>query len=200
MSLANSLTLSRVISAPILLIFLKTEGLYLQFLALLIFVLASITDFYDGRIARSRKEVSNWGKFMDPLADKVLTSAVFICFVGLSSLNIPAWMVALIVFREFMVTGLRLVALERKTVIAAQKKGKTKTTFQITTIITILFLMILKDYFRQFFGIEIIGLKGIGKIIEHLPYFLMLATTILTLYTGTDYCLRNRHLFRESSQ
>ena len=196
MSLANSLTLSRVIAAPLLLIFLSRENLYLQFLALLIFTIASITDLYDGRIARSRKEVSNWGKFMDPLADKVLMSAVFICFVGLKSIKVPAWMVALIIFREFMVTGLRLVALEKKVVISAQTKGKIKTTFQITTIIIILVLMIVKEYFRQFLGIELIGLKGIGKILEHLPYFLMLLTTIITLYSGADYCLKNRHLFR----
>lgn len=194
MSLVNSLTLSRIVATPILLIFLRIENLYLQFFALLIFVLASVTDLYDGRIARSRKEVSNWGKFMDPLADKVLTSAVFISFVGLKSLMIPAWMVALIIFREFIVTGLRLVASEKKVVISAQTKGKTKTAFQITTIIIILLLMIFKEYFRQFLGIELVSLNGIGKIVQHLPYFLMLMTTIFTLYSGADYCLKHRHL------
>jgi CDP-diacylglycerol--glycerol-3-phosphate 3-phosphatidyltransferase len=108
-------------------------------LALVVFIVASITDYYDGKLARGEHGITTFGKFMDPLADKLLVAAAFICFVGEPMGHIlPAWVVVVIIAREFMVTGLRLLAIGEGKVIAAGKWGKHKTVWQITAIIIIM--------------------------------------------------------------
>ncbi|HPF28653.1 MAG TPA: CDP-diacylglycerol--glycerol-3-phosphate 3-phosphatidyltransferase, partial [Lachnospiraceae bacterium] len=135
MNLPNKLTLLRMILIPFFVFFLLTEyaGNYSEYIALGIFVVASLTDFLDGYIARKYELVTNFGKFMDPLADKLLVSSAMICFVELG--RMPAWIVIVIISREFIISGFRLIAVDNRVVIAASWWGKFKTAFQIIMVI-----------------------------------------------------------------
>ena len=146
MNLPNKLTILRVILIPFFVAALLAGGgqiPVLRYLAAAIFIVASLTDMLDGKIARKYNLVTNFGKFMDPLADKLLVCAALICLVELR--QIPAWMVIVIVSREFTISGFRLVAAEQGIVIAASYWGKFKTTFQmIAVILMILNLPVLR--------------------------------------------------------
>ena len=148
MNLPNKLTLLRVILIPFFVFFLMYDKLGAAgvWIALAIFAVASITDFFDGKIARKYNLITNFGKFMDPLADKLLVSSALICFIELSFL--PAWFVIVIIAREFVISGFRLIASDNGVVIAASWWGKFKTVFQM---FLILYFMIL---------------GGIGKVVS----------------------------------
>jgi CDP-diacylglycerol--glycerol-3-phosphate 3-phosphatidyltransferase len=141
MNLANRLTLTRMAMIPVFVAIIRVDALWAYLLALAIFVGASITDYYDGKIARERGAVSNFGKLFDPVADKILIAAAFISFLDKDYLGIPSWVVVVIVGRELLVTGLRSVAASDGVVVAAQKWGKIKTVSQMTSAITILVMM-----------------------------------------------------------
>ena len=133
MNLPNKLTIFRVILIPFFVVLLLFDiTAYDKWIALAIFIVASLTDFLDGHIARKNNLVTNFGKFMDPLADKLLVCSAMICMVELS--RIPAWVVIIIIAREFIISGFRLVASDNGVVIAASYWGKFKTTFQILMI------------------------------------------------------------------
>ena len=133
MNLPNKLTIFRVILIPFFVVLLLLDITpYDKWIALAIFIIASLTDFLDGHIARKYNLVTNFGKFMDPLADKLLVCSAMICLVELS--RIPAWVVIVIIAREFIISGFRLVASDNGVVIAASYWGKFKTTFQILMI------------------------------------------------------------------
>ncbi len=139
MNLPNKLTVLRVILIPFFVVALligKGEIRFLRFLATAIFIVASLTDLLDGKIARKYNLVTNFGKFMDPLADKLLVCAALICLVEL--VQIPAWMVIIIVSREFTISGFRLIAAEQGLVIAASYWGKFKTTFQMIAVVLLI--------------------------------------------------------------
>ncbi len=137
MNLANKLTVFRMILIPFFVIFLLTEFTdYNRLIALIIFAVASITDHLDGRIARKHNMITSFGKFMDPIADKLLVSSALICLTALG--EIPAWTVIVIILREFAISGLRLVAAENGSVIAAAGWGKAKTASQMVAIILLL--------------------------------------------------------------
>ena len=130
MNLPNKLTIARVIMIPFFLVFLMTDFFEAaRYVALAIFIIASLTDMLDGKIARKYNLVTNFGKFMDPLADKLLVSAAMICMIELGML--PAWVVIIIIAREFIISGFRLIAAEKNVVIAAGMSGKIKTTVQM---------------------------------------------------------------------
>ncbi|MCK4533781.1 CDP-diacylglycerol--glycerol-3-phosphate 3-phosphatidyltransferase, partial [bacterium] len=131
MNLANKLTLTRIVLVPLFMIYMFYDNVYTRVTALVVFIVAALTDLFDGRIARRYNCVSNFGKFMDPLADKLLVSAAFISFVGMEELQIPAWMVVCVISREFSITGLRTLAASQGKIVSASKSGKFKTTFQI---------------------------------------------------------------------
>ena len=135
MNLPNKLTVFRVVLVPFFFAFMLLSGANesLKWVALVIFVVASLTDLLDGHIARSRNLVTTFGKFMDPLADKILTISGMICLIELG--RIPSWIVVIIVAREFIISGFRLIATEHGIVIAANYWGKWKTTFQMIMII-----------------------------------------------------------------
>ena len=136
MNLPNKLTVMRVIMIPFFVISLlafQGEVRLLRNLAAAIFIVASLTDMLDGQIARKYNLVTNFGKFMDPLADKLLVCSALICLIELGQL--PAWMVIIIVSREFIISGFRLIAAEQGIVIAASYWGKFKTTFQMIAVI-----------------------------------------------------------------
>ena len=143
MNLPNKLTISRIILTFVFMFFLFSRGAMAKSLALFIFVAASFTDYYDGLIARRRGQITNFGKLMDPIADKVLTLAAFLAFVELGL--IPAWMVVVIIMRELFITGVRLVAVSRGIVLEAETGGKHKTVSQVLAIFLMLIFLIAKE-------------------------------------------------------
>lgn len=184
MNLPNKITLSRIVLAFVFMFFLFCRGIAAKYLALFTFIIASLTDLIDGRIARSRGLVNDFGRLMDPVADKVLVLAAFLAFVELKI--IPAWMVIIIIFRELLITGLRLNAARRNKVLSASLAGKHKTVSQIVTIITILLFLIFKESAETFWSPawELWSKRGV--------FYLMLITVILTLSSGLSYLIRNK--------
>lgn len=138
MNLPNKLTILRVLMVPVFIVFMLTDlgGTYNNIIALVLFVTASLTDLLDGYLARKNNLVTNFGKFMDPLADKLLVCSALICFAANGQL--PAWMVIIIIAREFIISGFRLIASDEGVVIAASYWGKVKTTVQMIMIIALL--------------------------------------------------------------
>lgn len=171
MNLPNKLTMLRVIMIPVFLVVLLSgwvsEPLN-RYIAVIIFMAASFTDFLDGHIARKYNLVTNFGKFMDPLADKLLVAAALISMVELG--DIAAWIVIVIISREFIITGFRLIAVENGRVIAASMWGKAKTVSQMIMIIIVL--------------------SGIlqGSIINTVLIYL---AAVLTIISGVDYIVKN---------
>jgi len=179
MNLANKITVARIFLVPIFMLVLLTRiPKYGDFLAALVFVIAASTDGLDGYIARSRKMVTNLGKFMDPLADKLLISAALISMVELDMIR--AWVAMVIISREFAVTGLRAIAASEGVVIAASKLGKYKTVSQIVAIVVLL----LHDF--PFGPWQLI----MGQ------YLLWLAVA-LTIASGVDYFLNAKKLLHK---
>lgn len=169
MNLPNKLTLFRVILIPFFVFFLLTDmAPGSKWIALAIFIVASLTDLLDGKIARKYNLVTNFGKFMDPLADKLLVSSALICFVELS--KIPAWIIIIIISREFIISGFRLIASDKGVVIAAGIWGKVKTTIQM--IMVIVLIMDIPNF----------------EIVEQI---LIYAALILTVYSLIDYLIKN---------
>ena len=185
MNLPNKLTLLRMILIPVLVLFLLWEqltgtpllGEADPWIALAVFVIASLTDFFDGRIARGRGLITNFGKLMDPLADKLLVCSALVCLVALD--RIPAWIVIIIIAREFVISGVRQLAAEQGRVIAASYWGKFKTFSQMLMIICM-----------------IVNLHAIGEA-QGVPYgiltdVLMWTAFALTLISMIDYLIKNR--------
>ena len=169
MNLPNKLTIFRVILIPVFIIALMsgiiTEPVN-RYVGVVIFCVASFTDYLDGHIARKYNLVTNFGKFMDPLADKLLVSSALICMIELGFL--PAWIVIIIISREFIITGFRLIAAEGGLVIAASWWGKIKTVTQMLMIILVLL--------------------GVGGIIGNI---LIILATVFTVISGVDYIVKN---------
>lgn len=176
MNLPNKLTMFRVILIPFFVVFLLVDITTVdKWIALAIFIIASLTDLLDGKIARKYNLVTNFGKFMDPLADKLLVCSALICLVALE--KIPAWIVIVIIAREFIISGFRLVASDNGVVIAASYWGKFKTTFQMVMIC----LMIA----------DIEALQTVTMII-------MWAALILTVISLVDYLVKNKDVMKET--
>lgn len=177
MNLPNKLTISRVIMIPFFVVFMlwPITGIYDKWIAAAIFIIASLTDLLDGKIARKYHLVTNFGKFMDPLADKLLVGAAMICFVEMGRL--PAWIVIIIISREFIISGFRLVASDNGVVIAASYWGKFKTVFQMAMIIVLIF-----------------DLGGYFTILENI---LIWASLILTIVSLIDYIAKNINVLKD---
>ncbi|MFH1541044.1 MAG: CDP-diacylglycerol--glycerol-3-phosphate 3-phosphatidyltransferase [Elusimicrobiota bacterium] len=191
MNLANKVTSLRILLVPFFIFFMSYDEFFMRTISLLVFIIASLTDTIDGYLARKYKMVSNFGKFIDPLADKLLVLAAFILFVEIKELNIPSWMIIAIISREFIITGLRTLAAAKNIIISAALSGKVKTTIQMTTIIAILVILCLKSLFKEFFKID----PHTIFILELTPFALMFITTILTLTSGLSYVFKHRYLF-----
>ncbi len=177
MNLPNKLTVLRVILIPFFVLSLMVFGgriQLLRYLAASIFIVASLTDMLDGKIARKYNLVTNFGKFMDPLADKLLVCSALICLVELGQL--PAWMVIVIVSREFIISGFRLVAAEQGIVIAASYWGKFKTTFQMIAVI-----------------LMIVNLPVLGLLTSACTWIAL----ILTIVSLVDYLMKNHKVLTE---
>lgn len=189
MNLANKLTVMRMILVPIFLVFLVFDCIpYGKLVATALFIIASITDKLDGYIARSRNQVTNFGKFMDPLADKLLVTAALISLVELSF--IPAWAVVVIIAREFSVSGLRTIAASDGTVIAASWWGKIKTVIQMIAIILLLLKVSIGEY--TFLSNFIDGAKVLSWIFNSLSIYMFYIAVIITIISGVDYFIKNK--------
>ena len=150
MNLPNKITLTRIALVFVFMIFLFSKGLVFKTLALATFMVAAFSDYLDGFIAKKYKITSDFGKFMDPIADKILTLAAFLAFVEMKL--IPAWMVVIILMRELIITGTRVVALNRGEVLPAGLAGKQKTVSQMFSIIVILVFIIFREAGVRTFG------------------------------------------------
>lgn len=177
MNLPNKLTILRVILIPFFVFFMLVPvTAYSNYIAVAIFIVASLTDLADGKIARKYNLVTNFGKFMDPLADKLLVCAALICLVETGQL--PAWMVIVIISREFIISGFRLVASDNGVVIAASYWGKFKTTFQMLMIIVLV-------------------LNFPGEAFHVLAVILTWVALALTIISLCDYVIKNKDVLKE---
>ena len=176
MNLPNKLTVLRVIMVPFFVFFMLTDvgGPANKWIALVLFCVASLTDMLDGKIARARNLVTNFGKFMDPLADKLLVCSAMICMIPLGKLQ--AWFVIIIIAREFIISGFRLIASDNGRVIAASYWGKFKTTFQMVMIC----LMIA--------NIEALSV---------LTTIVMWVALVLTVVSLVDYLMKNKDVLKD---
>jgi len=190
MNIANKLTISRIVLTFVFMFFLFSKGLTFKILALAAFVAASATDFLDGWLAKRRNEVSDFGKLMDPIADKVLTLSAFLAFVEMKL--IPAWIVVIIVFREFVITGLRLIAFAKGEVIEAEMAGKHKTVSQMVSIYVILFFIIFKESSISVFGF---WNESLEYILRQIIFYMMVLTTMLTVVSGVSCLAKNKRFF-----
>ena len=176
MNLANKLTILRILLVPVFMLFLLIDISYGQYIATGIFIIAALTDSLDGYIARSRNQITTFGKFMDPLADKLLVSSALILLVEMNRLS--SWVVIIIIAREFAITGLRILAASEGITIAASWWGKFKTTSQIVTIVVLL----LDNYPFSKWNIPI----------DKISIALAL---IFTIISGADYLIKNKQVF-----
>ena len=197
MNLANKLTIFRIILVPVMAIItysnLKGDFLGLPltyFFMELIFIVASITDKLDGYIARSRNQVTTFGKFLDPLADKILVLTAMVLLVELG--KIPAWIPIIVLAREFIVSGYRLVAVEKGgQVIAASIWGKLKTVTQMIAIILVMFDK--NSFWDCFKG----GLTGADYVINLISTILLLISVVATIFSGADYLKSGKDLLKD---
>lgn len=177
MNTPNKLTVARMILVPFLVLFMLTDlgGEANRYIALAIFVVASVTDWFDGKLARKYNLVTNFGKFMDPLADKLLVCSAMICFIELEKL--PAWFVIIIIGREFIISGFRLVASDNGIVIAASYWGKFKTVSQMALIIVL-----------------IMDLGGVWNVVGTVLTWVALLLTVVSLI---DYIAKNKQVLTQ---
>ncbi len=192
MNLPNKLTLSRFVLTGAFLGVIFSGVRFHQTIALVLFSAASLTDYFDGKIARQRKLITNFGILMDPLADKILICSAFIAFVGLNQMR--AWMVVVIVARELAITGLRLLAASKNVVLAAEGYGKHKTISQIVAIISILVLASYGDwgaFGKMIFGFNLFG----GPWVVWFTALSKWVAVFLTMLSGCLYLWRNRRLY-----
>ena len=179
MNLPNKLTTLRVIMIPFFVFFLlwqNGENRTFRIIALALFIIASLTDLLDGKIARKYNLVTNFGKFMDPLADKLLVCSALICLIELNAL--PAWMVIIIISREFIISGFRLIASDNGVVIAASYWGKFKTTFQMVSVVLLI--------------LDIQALAFVTTICVWIAL-------VLTIVSLVDYIYKNHKILTEGS-
>jgi len=184
MNLPNKLTMLRIVMVPIFVLFVSMSAPVYQWIALVLFVLASFTDMLDGRIARSRHLVTDFGKFMDPIADKMLVMSALIMLVEQN--RMPGWVCMLMLAREFAVSGFRLVASSKGKVIAAGIWGKLKTVTQMVYISMALILVPMK-------GID----ADVHNIWNIATTVVMYVSMLLTIYSGFDYIWKNREYIQD---
>lgn len=186
MNLPNKITVFRFCLIPVFTVAFLLEGVFpdhkqlVDLIALFIFAVASVSDFFDGYLARKNHEITDFGKLMDPLADKMLVCTALICFVQLRD-NFPCWCAAVVIAREFIITGFRQLAAEKKTIIMASYWGKTKTF--VSMIMCILYIL---DLQLKWFTVS--------------ETIFMWASTILTVVSLVDYLIKNWDIMRQASK
>ncbi|MBP5655935.1 MAG: CDP-diacylglycerol--glycerol-3-phosphate 3-phosphatidyltransferase [Clostridiales bacterium] len=204
MNLPNKLSILRIILIPATLLFMLPINIYGfepagwnafiadhgMLIAAIIFIVASLTDFFDGQIARRKNLITDLGKFLDALADKVLIISILLAFVALG--RISAWLVFIIVLREFMVSGIRMIASSKGVVMAAKMIGKVKTTTQMIAIIYMMFEPTLMKIFgfEAHYPLQTCAITVIGDV-------LFLISVIMTVISGLDYLFKNKNYLTE---
>ena len=192
MNLPNKLTMFRLILVPFFVAVLLATSLPHHYLiAAILFAVASYTDHLDGMLARKNNQITDFGKFMDPLADKVLVISALVCFVELHLANV--WMVLLIIAREFMVTSIRLVAADKGQVIAANNWGKAKTVSQIIAILVVLLLQYFLELTIAFSSYPLGITEQSAMLVGQL---LILIATVLAVVSGAIYLKQNWHIVK----
>jgi CDP-diacylglycerol--glycerol-3-phosphate 3-phosphatidyltransferase len=187
MNWANRLTLSRLALTVLFVAALNSSWHYARTVALLIFLVAGITDFVDGEVARRYGIVTNFGKLMDPLVDKIMMAAAFISLVPLKA--VPAWAATTVVARDFLITGLRLMAASKGRVLPAEKLGKQKTSWQIITVIFFLLLLSIAEL-----RVDLTNTIWWSRAWETAGPILVWLTVGLTIYSGLGYAWGHREL------
>lgn len=187
MNLPNQLTVSRLFLTALFVVCFSVEFPFRFSLAFALFVVAAVTDYLDGEIARRWNLSTDFGKLMDPLTDKILTASAFICLAGFGAL--PVWAVIVIISREFLITGLRTLASSKGILLPAEKLGKHKTAWQMVTIIYFLLLLAIPEWGR---------IPGLREAWLFGSYGLVTITVVLTVYSGLAYLAKNRELIREN--
>ncbi len=195
----NMLTILRFLLVPVFLVFILRDTLSARLISMGIFIIAAITDFLDGKIARIYNQKSDFGKFADPLADKFLVAAALIAFVEIEETLIPFWMVFLMLTREFIITGLRIAALSQEQEVDTSQLGKAKTTAQMVSIVIILLLLIIRAYRIELPDNSIDWVHYQGDdfwmyALKYAPLVLMSITAFLTVFSGVRYLILNKSL------
>jgi CDP-diacylglycerol--glycerol-3-phosphate 3-phosphatidyltransferase len=197
---ANLVTMSRIAVTPLFLILIFRDELWAKWAAGLLFAWGAISDYLDGYLARKYNLKTDFGALLDPFADKVLLVSVFLSFVALDLA--PAWMVVIIVAREFLITGLRQMAHSRNVIIAASPTGKHKTVSQIIAISVILAIVCAQATVEAYQGkwdLFVARLGNAGEWLDYVvwfgPYWLMFYATVMSIISGVDYLVKNRHVF-----
>lgn len=188
MNTANRLTMLRIVLTFIFMFFLFGHGLWMKAVSFVIFIVAALSDFFDGFIAQRKNMVTDFGRLMDPIADKILVLAAFAAFVQMQL--IEAWMFVIIVSREILITSLRLFALNKGKVLSATRAGKHKTISQMSVIFAILLFIVVKEVMLSYF----VWNPAWERIFRNGIYVLMLVTVGLTLYSGLSYLWENRKI------
>ncbi|MBQ6849191.1 MAG: CDP-diacylglycerol--glycerol-3-phosphate 3-phosphatidyltransferase [Clostridia bacterium] len=191
MNLPNKLSLIRCALTPVFMALMLMDFPFHYAAALVVFIVASLTDMWDGRIARKQGLITNLGKFLDPLADKALTTAAFICFVAQLQATSLAWALMLILTREFMVTSVRLLAAKDGVVVAASFAGKLKTVMQMVAIIYMIAAFQVCDLF--------VDNWALGIVLISIGILLVWISTIATVVSGIQYVWALRHYFKETT-
>ncbi len=176
MTISNKLTIFRIILVPVFVYLMLCDFITSNLWAVLVFVVASLTDYLDGYLARSRNEITDFGKFLDPIADKILVISALLCLLELRI--IPSWSVIIVIAREFIVSGLRMSAASKNVVIAADKFGKMKTVLQMISII--LMILSLTYSWANYYNVALL-----------FYYF----SVILTVFSGCSYIIKNKNVF-----
>lgn len=177
MTISNKLTIFRILLVPVFVVFLLIDSIALKFISCGIFVIASLTDMLDGYLARSRNEVTEFGKFADPIADKILVISAYLCLIELGTIG--AWVPIITLFREFIISGIRMTAATKNVVIAADKLGKIKTVLQMISIVML-----------------ILGVCGFFEfsLWKTLAYITFYAGAIITVISGISYVIKNKNI------
>jgi CDP-diacylglycerol--glycerol-3-phosphate 3-phosphatidyltransferase len=195
MNLPNKLTILRIALAFVFILFLFIHGLGAKIAAFAVFLAASLTDLLDGYLAKKNNQITDFGRLMDPIADKILILSAFLAFVELGL--VPAWMVVIILFREVAVTGLRMLALGKGMIIPADTGGKHKAVSQIVAILAILLLIIFRSAGP---AASAFWSPDTEAVYKDSIYVLMLITVALTLISGVSYLVKNREVYAHAKE
>ncbi len=190
MNIANRITMARIVLTIIFMLFLLwwERIWWTKLISLFIFSIAALSDFLDGFIAKKRNMITDFGKLMDPIADKILVLAAFAAFLEMQLINV--WMFMVIISREILITSLRLFALNKGKVLSASKAGKHKTASQMAVIFIILVFVVFKEIMKAFYTWN----PNWNNFLNWGIYILMLVTVGLTLYSGLSYLWENRKI------
>jgi CDP-diacylglycerol--glycerol-3-phosphate 3-phosphatidyltransferase len=198
MNAPNQLTLARVVMTFVFVVVLMWKFPYSKTAALMLFAVASLTDLYDGILARRYKIITNFGTLMDPVADKILICSAFVAFVGLQI--IPAWMAILVIAREFVITGLRLLAASKGVVMAAGWGGKNKTISQVVAASVILTGLALREDWWTKLGLKAAWLDPFKTtVFPKIALVFTLIAVAFTVSSGWSYLRNNRELFMKGA-